>query len=250
MSVAESLDPLSCLVAPTDQGGDFAADLRWQAGFLLGGVDWIAEQFLGYSIIAEVVVKPFAGDWNALERGQDAWRNAGRACEAVGANYLALPAQTATLWTGDAADAFRARVTELGAGFEEYAAGCSAMAEVTGALAELAEAVAEGIAMLLSFVSDILTRLAVELAVPVLGWVAGAVDVALHVKPVIDKVDKAYKLIRSIIDAIEKVTEVVRILTLVANTIRVSADALAAGTRVATVTEGPDAAANAFGVRP
>lgn len=250
MSVAESLDPTSCLVPPTDTGADFAGDLRWQAGFLLGGVDWIAEQFIGYSIIAEVVIKPFAGDWNALERGQDAWLNAGRACEAVGANYLALPDQTVTLWTGEAGDAFRARIAELGAGFEEYAAGCTAMSEVTGALAELAKAVAEGIAFLLSFISDILTRLAVELAVPVLGWVAGAVDVALHVKPVIDKVDKAYKLIQSVIDAIETVTEVVRILTLIANTIRVSAQTLAAGARVATVTEGRDAAENAFGVAP
>lgn len=250
MTVRESVDPTSFLTTPADGGDDFAAGLRWNAGLLIGSVDWIVERFLGYSLLSEVVIKPFAGDWTALERGADAWNRAGLAAGAVATNYSALSEQTTYSWTGLAGDAFRARMISVGAGFADYGDGCTAVGQAAKALVELSKAVAEAIATLLSFVNDILMRIAAELAVPVAGWVIGAFDVAAHIRPVATAVTRAYALLNRIMGAIERLTPILVSIRLGTEAIRHTQNTLAASARIQTVNLSGRATERAFGLTP
>ncbi len=247
MTITELQDPQAALVAPAAPAENFADELRWEAGILLGGLDWLFAQLTGRSAIAELV-EPVAGDWAGLERGADAWRNAGRAAEAVAANYDAVTTSIGPGWQGEAADAFLARITSVADGFRDYGDGCASMAEVTDALLDLCQATAEALAGILGFIGDYLTRLVVEASIPVAGWVVGVVDGAVSGAMLVGKLQQGYRLLQRVLDFVERYRDVIRALERLATAVALLARAAQAAAHVQGVGLADDATSAAFGV--
>ena len=236
MSIAEVYAPQSALVAPqVDKAENFAEKLENDCGFLIGHLMGFIRKAFGISPIEELV-KPIAGDWGELDEARGGWAQAAIACNGVGMNFAALPQQTQESWKGDAGDAFRERMTSLGESYATYAEGCALIGELTEGLIEMAKAVAEGLATVISFIGDLVERLALEASVPVFGWIAGAADVAVHVRAFWEKIHRGYELlkmlltwVKRVLTALHKVLVVLKVLTQVARTMTVAlkADAMA-----------------------
>ena len=247
MTITEVNDPRALLVVPAGPAENFADSLRWKAGPLLGGLDWLVAQLTGVSAI-ERLVEPVSGDWVGLEKGAQAWRAAANATVAVQGNVAAGADQSAAGWTGPAAEAFTARAHSIADSFGQYAEGCGAMAEVTEALLDLCKATAETLAGILGFIGDYLTRLMIEAAVPVVGWVAGAIDGAVSSALLIRKLEQGYRLIRRVVEFIERFTLVLQVLRRIAVIISTLARTVRAAVNIHTVDMGEDATSTAFGV--
>lgn len=250
MALTELQDPQAALVVPAEPAQDFADQLRWEAGIALGGLDWLFAQLTdGRSLLAELV-EPMAGDWAGLECGADAWRHAGRASTAVAVNYDAVTTSIGPQWQGAAADAFVARITSVADGFRDYGDGCASMAEVTDALLGLCKATAEALVGLIGFVGDYLTRLVIELSVPVAGWAVGVVDGVVSGAMLVGKLQQGYRLLQRVIDFIERYRDVVRALKMLADAITLLARTAQASVHVQSVGLADDVTSAAFGVAP
>ncbi len=247
MTVVEVQDPRASLVVPAGPAEDFAESLRWQAGPLLGGLDWLLEKLIHRSAIVELV-EPLSGDWVGLEKGAQAWRHAGAASDAIAANYAAAGQDALRSWSGDAADAFGARAADVAESFAEYGEGCRAMGEVTAALLDLAKATAEALAGILGWFGDYLTRALIEVSIPIAGWIAGAVDGAISAGLLIGKLERGYRLLQRVLDAIEQFRDVIVALQRIAYTIALLAKATTSVVDVQTVGAGASATSTAFGV--
>ncbi|WP_182112013.1 MULTISPECIES: hypothetical protein [unclassified Actinotalea] len=248
MTITEVHDPRTALVAPSGPAQDFADSLRWKAGPLLGGLDWLVEQLTGTSAIA-ALVEPLSGDWVGLEKGAQAWGHSAQASLSVAANYAALTTSVAPQWDGIAADAFIERVGSIAEGYAQYADGCTAMREVTEALLDLCKATAEAIAGILGFIGDYLTRLMIEASIPVVGWVAGAIDGAVSGAMLLRKLERGYRLLQKVLEFVERFREVLLALQKVAYAIMILARATTAVVDTQAVAAGDRATSTAFGVR-
>lgn len=246
MTITEVQDPRTALVDPAGPAEDFADSLRWKAGPLLGGLDWLVEELTGTSAIA-ALVEPLAGDWVGLEKGAQAWGHAAEASLAVAANYAALTSSVAAEWQGLAAEAFAERTTSVAEGYAQYADGCTAMREVTEALLDLCKATAEAIAGILGFIGDYLTRLMIEAAIPVVGWVAGAIDGVVSGAMLLRKLERGYRLIQKVLDFVERFRVVLLALQKVAYAVLVLARSTTAVVDAQAVHLGSDATSTAFG---
>ena len=89
--MTELVDASSFLVAPQAPDNP-VSDLRWSAGALLGSIDWVAEKFIGFSILDRCVFHPFAGDWQGIYKASEAWNHAGDAAQAMTRNHAGLVA--------------------------------------------------------------------------------------------------------------------------------------------------------------
>lgn len=248
MTIAEAVDPTTALTAPhSDADANFATELRTNCGLLLGGLDWLIEQIFDYSPLQEWVIKPFAGDWVQLRQAQGGWANAALASQAVGDNFVALVGQTTESWQGESGDAFRARMTSLGDGFGEYAHGCTQLGEVAGGLINVAKSTASVISIAVGFIGQQLERLAVEMAVPVVGWIAGGFDLAAHAAPMLDRARKIFEALKKLVTALKDVIEAVRTIAIVLGVVKNMLNTMGAGYDFANAGASDDAAANNFG---
>ena len=103
--VVETSDARSYL--PRRQGEDPEIEsIRWSAGPIFGGVDWIWEELFGYSLIEEIT-KPFVGDWERMREASQAWTHAGDALTAISQNYMGLLPPLA-VWQGKGSEIFLA----------------------------------------------------------------------------------------------------------------------------------------------
>ena len=248
MTISEAIDPTTALTAPhSDADASFATELRTNCGLLLGGLDWLIEQIFDYSPLQEWVIKPFSGDWVQLRQAQGGWANAAVASDAVGQNFLALVGQTETSWQGESGDAFRARMTSLAEGFGKYAHGCSQIGEVAGGLINVAKSTASVISIMVGFIGQQLERLAVEMAVPVVGWIAGGFDLAAHAAPMIDKARKIFEALKKLVTALKDVIEAVRVIAIMLGVIKNLLNTMGAGYDYANANSSDEAAAHNFG---
>ncbi|MEO5983414.1 MAG: hypothetical protein ABIQ13_13980 [Pedococcus sp.] len=247
MSVAETIDPRSALFVPSiPDGTDFVEELEADCGFILGHLMGFIRNAFGVSPIEELV-KPLVGDWTEMERAQGGWIQAGQACDGVAQNFAAIPGQTATSWQGSAGDAFRTRMTSIGEGYSTYGEGCKAISELSSALVEGAKAAASGIATIISFIGDIVERLVVEASVPVVGWLVGAADVAIHIKSFWDKINKGYELLKKFLSILHKVVAVIEKIVKVLAVLKTTLHGLTALVQANTANAADDAADQAFG---
>lgn len=198
--VTERTDPTSYLVAP-ESHDNFVEDLRWNAGLLIGGVDWVAEQFIGVSILKEYVLKPFGGDWDKIGNASIAWTHGGRSLMELGSNYSGLPGQLDS-WRGDGADRFLGAMTAMSAAAVGLSYAFDAVSGAVSAVSTAARLACVGIAAALKWISNKLTRLAAEAAVPVVGWAIGAVEAIEAIEKVIFYIRLINTLINTIFDAI------------------------------------------------
>jgi hypothetical protein len=201
-AVQETADPRSYLVTP-DLGVNEVQELRWSAGVVLGGIDWVAEQLVGFSILEEVVFKPFGGDFQDIKRAAAAWSGTGQAFTAIAENLAGLTSPTTSGWQGEAGDAFRGAMVAGSGAFLGASHAAVAISGLATNIAYVSQAACIAIGMLLKKVSEKLIRLAAEAAVPVVGWVAGAAEAVILVQDIISYVRLAYSIIEGVVDAID-----------------------------------------------
>src|SRR5690606_5790158 len=103
--VTERTDASSWLVAPNAAKSEIE-NMRWGAGPILGGVDWIIEQLTGISLLEDVIMKPFAGDWTGIAEVQMAWEYTGDALRGISDNAAGL-AESGGFWQGPAGTAYQ-----------------------------------------------------------------------------------------------------------------------------------------------
>ncbi|WP_309135455.1 hypothetical protein [Cellulomonas sp.] len=204
--VVEVVDASSYLVPPQASANP-VQDLRWNAGILLGSVDWVAEQFLGWSILAECVFKPLGGDWRAIEQSSAAWGFAGEAFFAVGRNCAGLVGSTVAGWQGAAGDAFRVTMTTFTAACVGLQAAFDHVSGLVSTVATVSKLACAGIGMGLRTIAEILTMMAAEAAVPVAGWAVGAATLWWKIEKVVGIVRLVYNLLETIADAIADLVE-------------------------------------------
>lgn len=201
-AVAETADPTSYLVTP-DLGLNEVQELRWSAGVLIGGLDWLAEQLLGFSILEEVVFKPFAGDFQDIKRASMAWANVSCAFTAIGENFAGLLSPTMSGWRGEAGDAFRAGMAVCAGGFVGFSQAALSVSGLVQTIAYASQAACIAIGMILKSIAEKLLRMAVEAAVPIAGWLAASVEAVLLIHQILGWVRLAYTVIEAIVDAID-----------------------------------------------
>ncbi len=248
MTIAEAVDPTTALTAPhSDADANFATELRTNCGLLLGGLDWIISKIFDYDPLQEWVIKPFSGDWVQLRQAQGGWANASIASAAVGQNFTALVGQTETSWQGQSGDAFRTRMTSLGEGFGKYAHGCDQLGAVAGGLISVAKSTASVISIAVGFIGQQLERLAMEAAVPVVGWFVGAFDLAAHAAPLIERARKVFEALKKLVTALKDVIEAVRTIAIVLGVVKNLLNTMGAGYDYANANSSDEAASHNFG---
>ncbi len=248
MSIVEMVGPESSLATPGEvDTTDFSKELEASAGLLLGSVNAFCRKAFGISPLEEIV-KPIVGDWTELEKARVAWLNAGEASKGVGTNFTSLPTQTVDVWVGDSGDAFRERMTSVGENYNTYAEGCALIARLCKALISVAKGAANIIAVVISFLGDLLTRLAVEASIPVVGWLAGGADVALHIKEFWDKMSRGYRAVERVLNAVKEFIEAMHLLAQILNLLALVLKAVTTVTNMDTGRHIDTAAANKFGV--
>lgn len=205
-AVIEITDASSFLVSP-QAPDNFVQDLRWSAGTLLGSIDWVAEQFVGFSILDRCVFHPFAGDWQGIYRASEAWKHAGDAAMAIGANHAGLVAATPATWQGESGNAFRLVMT----GATAASMGLSTAFELAGGYVKTISTVCKLacslIGMALDFVATKLLKMAANASVPIIGWAKQAYDMYDDINDIIKKVRLVYTIIETIESAISDFIE-------------------------------------------
>lgn len=247
VAISETVAVETALRPPSSNNGTFALELRANAGLLLGGVDWFAEQTFGVSPLQDWVIKPFAGDWEQFDKAATAWACAGQASAGVGLNFAAMTSQSVPAWQGDAGNKFRERMESVSENYAQYAEGCAEIGKVADGLMNVSKSAAMAVSIAVGFVGDLLERLIVEASVPVIGWLAGAADVGLHIKEFWTKARSAYQAIERAINAVR---EVINALNLIANMLlrlKFALNAFAGGTDISNTTKVDGAASKAFG---
>ncbi|WP_144782527.1 hypothetical protein [Microbacterium sp. BH-3-3-3] len=199
--VVERQDASSYLVTPNATKSEVES-MRWGAGPILGGVDWVFEQIAGFSLLEDVIMKPFAGDWTGIEEVSIAWQYLGEASRAVADNMAGLVEQ-GEFWDGDAGLAFRGGMTAIGAGMFGVGAACDVVSAKVGTLVIVSKSAAAAIGLILNQISQKLLRMAAEAAIPVAGWIVAAAEGALLATKIFSLVRLIYTIIDTIFDAIE-----------------------------------------------
>lgn len=198
--VSERTNPSSYLVVP-DPGDDPGGELRLNAGLILGGCDWVAEQIFGVSILEEYIYKPFGGDWHAIGRASAAWEHGSQFHMELAANFTGLPGQLIS-WTGLASAAFQTAVAALGAASYGLSTAYLAVSGMVGTLGSISKLICSLIATALRKISNKLMRMAIEASIPVAGWVVAAVEGVILVGEVLAAINLIVNLINMLLDAI------------------------------------------------
>lgn len=204
--VTEMVDASSYLVPPQAPENP-VQDLRWSAGILLGSIDWVAEKFIGFSILDRCVYHPLAGDWQGIYRGSQAWQHAADAVSAIGKNHVGLIASTPTGWQGQAGNSFRGAMGTIGGAALGLGMGYEYASGLVGTIAKVCKLACTGIGMGLKTIANTLLEMAAEAATPVLGWAVGAFEGYKQVEKVISTVRLIYTILETVSSAISDFAE-------------------------------------------
>ncbi|MCL2455438.1 MAG: hypothetical protein FWD18_09125 [Micrococcales bacterium] len=196
-TVIETHDVRSYLPTPNASEPEIK-NVRWEAGVILGGVDWLFEQLFGYSLLAEVT-KPFAGNWTRIGEASISWKHSGDAITAVGENVAGLCPPMAS-WTGKGSEAFLVVAALASKAHIALQGPAEAVSTMISKLAEVSKMIAKLILKQLKIIQRELLILAAQAAVPVAGWVVAAADTVRKVQVIVDVVRAIYKLLETIYD--------------------------------------------------
>lgn len=202
-AVSERADASSWLVAPNAAKSEIE-NMRWGAGPILGGVDWLIEQLIGMSLLEDVIMKPFAGDWTGIEEVQQAWTHVGEAMRGISDNAAGL-AETGSFWQGDAGTAYQGGMSAIGLGAYGLGSVADSVAGLVGQLVLASKTAAATIGFAINQLSQTLMRMALEATVPVAGWIVAAAEGALAVTKIFGVIRLIYSIINIIYDVIESV---------------------------------------------
>ena len=204
--VTELVDASSYLVAPQAPENP-VQDLRWSAGILLGSIDWVAEKFIGFSILDRCVFHPLAGDWQGIYRGAEAWQHAADAVSAIGKNHVGLIASTPTGWQGRAGSSFRGAMGTIGGAAIGLGMGYEYASGLVQTLSKVCKLACTAIGFALRTIADTLLEMAAEAAAPVVGWAVGAFKGYDQIQKVVGKVRLIYTILETISSAISDFAE-------------------------------------------
>ncbi len=203
--VTEVLDASSFLV-PGQAPENFVQDLRWSAGLLLGSIDWVAEKFIGFSILDRCVFHPLAGDWEGIYRCSEAWSHSGDAANAIAHNHAGLVASTPESWKGLSGNSFRVAMTTM----TEACLGLSAVyGTASGYVKTISTAcklACAGIGAGLNLIANKLLKMAAEASNPA-GWVVGAFTAYDDINDIIKQVRLINTIIETVASAIQSFAE-------------------------------------------
>ncbi|GAA3933460.1 hypothetical protein [Microbacterium soli] len=197
--VVETSDARSYLPRPQGEDPEIES-IRWSAGPIFGGVDWIWEQLFGYSLLEEIT-KPFVGDWERMREASQAWKHTGDALTAISQNYMGLLPPLA-VWRGKGSEAFLAAAGVISQA-HTVAAGPTGL--ISTALTGLIFACKQAVSLILGYLKQLgydLMLMAGMAAVPVAGWLVDAVVGAIKIMEWIDQARKMYKIINLIYDLV------------------------------------------------
>ena len=111
----------------------------------------------------------------------------------------------------------------------------------------MGKAAADGIALCISLISETLERIIIEASIPVIGWVAGAVEAGVFVTRFWQKVNRALELIEKIMKTIERVVvtlnKIIRVLKILKTVLSTFSGAIA----ISNTAQTPDAVNHGFG---
>lgn len=198
-TVTEKQDVRSYLPRPQGEDPEIES-IRWKAGPIFGGVDWLFEELVGYSLLEEVT-KPFSGDWERMREAQFAWTHAGDAMSAIGQNVMGLLPPLAS-WTGKGSEAFVAAAGVMSQAHTVVAGPAGTVATAIKVLILLCKEAVGKILKILDRLAQKLLRIAAEAAVPVAGWLVAAVEAGIAVYDLIQDARWAYKWINMIYDLV------------------------------------------------
>ena len=173
------------------------SDLRWSAGALLGSIDWVAEKFIGFSILDRCVFHPFAGDWQGIFKASEAWHHAGDAAQGMTRNHAGLVACTPQTWQGLSGNSFRAAMTTIAGATYGLSAAYSYAGGLVKTLSTVTKLACSGIGQLLKMIADKLLKMAAEAAAPVIGWAIGAFTAYSDIQDIITWVRRVNTLIET-----------------------------------------------------
>jgi uncharacterized protein YukE len=219
-TIVEQLHPQDYLKTPQSQGaGTGIVQLRMSLGPVLGGVDWIVERACGFSPIAEWVVKPFGGDWDAFDKAGAAWSNAAEAVRAIADNVAGVPPQVAGEWGGEASEAWANAHQALAQFFQQLPEQFESLAEVTEKLAEFAREILKMISEMLRWIAETAIAIAFEILIPIVGQIAaGAQIVVLGVRisvqggRIVLVIKDFFEFAKAIISLIQRIEAFIKIL--------------------------------------
>ncbi|MCW2792824.1 MAG: hypothetical protein JWO76_1922 [Nocardioides sp.] len=205
-TVGEVADASSYLV-PGQAPENFVQDLRWSAGLLLGSIDWVAEKFIGFSILDRCVYKPLAGDWQGIYRCAEAWSHAGDSLTAIARNHAGRVASTPATWEGLSGNSLRAAMATISEGCLGLSAAFATASSYTKTISTVCKLACSGIGLALNTIATALLDLASDAAVPVIGWAKGAFDAYDKINKVIGAVRLIYTIIETVSSAIQDFAE-------------------------------------------
>jgi len=213
-TIAPPYDPSVYLTTP--HGPNLGAAI-WQklvdCGILIGGIDGVIRALTGFSPLEEWVEKPFAGDWDAIDQGTQAWEHAGKAVYAVGQNLVELPGLVSyEQWAGNARDAWATATLKVAQQYEPLAEACASMAEFCQTMADFAHEIINYIYETLQWVAGMVALIVAEQAVPVVGQVAAVPEIALlgiRIAKTTQTVAKAFKTFTTIVKMVDGLIDMV-----------------------------------------
>ncbi len=203
--IHERQDASSYLVPPAPRSSEIE-NLRWSAGILLGSIDWVWEQIAGWSIIEEVIMKPFVGDWDSFEMAGQAWDNTDAALTAISANTAAITNGMAE-WESKGSDAFVVAMTTLSAAMLQLSYLAGNISGLLGVITLVSRQAATQIGKLLQKMEKRLARILAGMSIPIAGWAASLINFALDIDDIIADTKKAIAIVNMIMDAIYNVIE-------------------------------------------
>lgn len=226
-SICESQDASSYLVAPEPPESEME-NLRWKAGIIIGGVDWLIEQLTGTSVLNDVLLKYVVGDWRIIDCAKTAWSEIADALVAVGQNDSEiLPALSE--WIGKGSEAANIFIAALAGGATSLRGAAGTVSSILGALALVVKLAAGKILKKLRDLETRCLRMLAEAAIPVAGWIAAAAETLLMIEQIVSDIRFIYKIYNIIFDAIESAAHAQGQLTEVRFTLANIAEAAARG---------------------
>lgn len=210
-NVEEAVDVRSFLPVPQANEPELE-NIRWKAGVIFGGVDWLFEELFGYSLLEEIT-KPFAGNWTRMNEGAVAWTHSSDALVALSRNSAALTPSMAD-WTGRGSENFVVAAAAMSQAHQLLSGPAGTVSMMLKGLAALAKEMAGFVLKQLKRLQARLIVLATEAAIPVVGWVAAAitagislVETAQMVMDIYKKINKIYDLITSMVSGVTQLSD-------------------------------------------
>ena len=163
--------------------------------------------------LADLVVKPFCGDWDRIHANGEACRTLGRGLDGLARNLIALPLDLLPHWSGHTMMSFAGHHAGYAAAVEAASHVVSRGQVVFDSIAEVSQRVGETAIRLLTRLGQLLVRVARKVArrlAPYVGWLATVKDVLVDgLGPILDivaDIRETVALVHALLALIHRVT--------------------------------------------